>query len=120
MFLSGDLVSPFQIGVNGVPSIRLVEQTDGGLSTLMRDHFVSQGAQRSNLFERDFINLSQVSLDANDTLDAALQSGVPWFACVVRRSYGVAQGIHLGPGRRTGRRGGVARDRDSCGSTMTS
>ena len=29
---------------------------------------------------------------------AALQSGVPWFACVVRRSYGVAQGIHLGPG----------------------
>lgn len=27
-----------------------------------------------------------------------LQSTVPWFACVVRRSYGVAQGIHLGPG----------------------
>jgi acetyl-CoA carboxylase carboxyltransferase component len=26
-----------------------------------------------------------------------LQSSVPWFACVVRRSYGVAQGIHLGP-----------------------
>ncbi len=23
---------------------------------------------------------------------------VPWFACVLRRSYGVAQGIHLGPG----------------------
>ncbi len=29
---------------------------------------------------------------------AVLQSTVPWFACVVRRSYGVAQGIHLGPG----------------------
>ncbi len=28
---------------------------------------------------------------------AVLQSSVPWFACVVRRSYGVAQGIHLGP-----------------------
>jgi acetyl-CoA carboxylase carboxyltransferase component len=27
-----------------------------------------------------------------------LQSSVPWFACIVRRSYGVAQGIHLGPG----------------------
>ncbi len=27
---------------------------------------------------------------------AVLQSTVPWFACVVRRSYGVAQGIHLG------------------------
>ena len=23
---------------------------------------------------------------------------MPWFACVLRRSYGVAQGIHLGPG----------------------
>jgi acetyl-CoA carboxylase carboxyltransferase component len=29
---------------------------------------------------------------------AALQSRVPWFAVVVRRSFGVAQGIHLGPG----------------------
>jgi len=29
---------------------------------------------------------------------AVLQSSVPWFACVVRRAYGVAQGIHLGPG----------------------
>ena len=29
---------------------------------------------------------------------AILQTGVPWFACVLRRSYGVAQGLHLGPG----------------------
>ena len=29
---------------------------------------------------------------------AVMQTGVPWFACVLRRSYGVAQGIHLGPG----------------------
>jgi acetyl-CoA carboxylase carboxyltransferase component len=29
---------------------------------------------------------------------AIMQTGVPWFACVLRRSYGVAQGIHLGPG----------------------
>jgi acetyl-CoA carboxylase carboxyltransferase component len=29
---------------------------------------------------------------------SVLQSTVPWFACVVRRSYGVAQGLHLGPG----------------------
>ena len=32
-----------------------------------------------------------------DVMFAALDSTVPWFACVVRRSYGVAQGIHLGP-----------------------
>ena len=29
---------------------------------------------------------------------AIMQTTVPWFACVLRRSYGVAQGIHLGPG----------------------
>ena len=29
---------------------------------------------------------------------AVLQSRVPWFAVVVRKSFGVAQGIHLGPG----------------------
>lgn len=29
---------------------------------------------------------------------AILQTGVPWFTCVLRRSYGVAQGIHFGPG----------------------
>jgi len=28
---------------------------------------------------------------------SVLQSTVPWFVCVVRRSYGVAQGLHLGP-----------------------
>jgi acetyl-CoA carboxylase carboxyltransferase component len=33
-----------------------------------------------------------------NTMFTVLQSRVPWFACVVRRSYGVAQGIHLGPG----------------------
>lgn len=29
---------------------------------------------------------------------AVMQTTVPWFACVLRRSYGVAQGIHFGPG----------------------
>lgn len=33
---------------------------------------------------------------------AVLQSSVPWFACVVRRSYGVAQGLHLGPSEISG------------------
>ena len=32
---------------------------------------------------------------------AIMQTTVPWFACVLRRSYGVAQGIHLGPGATT-------------------
>ena len=73
VFLTGDRVSPYQIGVDGVPTIRLLELTNGAQRNVLRDHFASTGAQRSNLYERDFINLSQVSLDANDTLDNALQ-----------------------------------------------
>lgn len=33
-----------------------------------------------------------------EALFAALQSTVPWFAVLIRKSFGVAQGIHYGPG----------------------
>jgi len=33
-----------------------------------------------------------------EALFAAVQSSVPWFAVLVRKSFGVAQGIHYGPG----------------------
>lgn len=75
VFLTGDLVSPYQISADGVPSIRLIDVSGQQLGPVLRDHFASAGSNRSNLFERDFIDLSRVSLDANDTLDAALQSG---------------------------------------------
>ncbi len=32
-----------------------------------------------------------------EAIFAVLQSGVPWFSVVLRRSFGVAQGIHFGP-----------------------
>lgn len=75
VFLTGDVVSPYQIGVGGVPEIQLIELGGDALGAQVRDHFYSAGSNRSNLFERDLVNLSQVSLDANDTLDAALQNG---------------------------------------------
>lgn len=75
VFLTGDLVSPFQISADGVPSIRIIDVAGQQLGPVLRDHFASVGSARSNLFERDLINLSRVSLDANDTLDAALQTG---------------------------------------------
>jgi uncharacterized protein (DUF1501 family) len=77
VFLNGDLVSPYRIGVDGVPSIRLIDLAGDVLGPTLRDHFASAGSNRNNLFERDFINISQVSLDANDTLDSALQNGSP-------------------------------------------
>jgi len=75
VFLTGDTVSPYQIGTEGVPNIQFLTQTSGAIGNLLRDHFDSAGAQRSNLFERDYVNISRVSLQANDTLGAALQSG---------------------------------------------
>lgn len=75
VFLTGDLVSPYQISADGVPSIRLIEAVNGDIETALRDHFTSAGSTRTNLFERDFIDLSRVSLDANDILDSALKAG---------------------------------------------
>lgn len=79
VFLAGERVAPYQIGAGGVPSILLIdaarERLPAGSSGLVRDHFAAEGSNRSNLFERDFIDLSRISLDANDLLDQALQSG---------------------------------------------
>lgn len=78
VFLTGDRVSGYNVGTNGVPSISLVDLAENNLppsaQSLLRDHFTAQGSQSENLFERDFINISRVSLDANDTLEAALSS----------------------------------------------
>ena len=75
VFLTGEQVSAYQIGADGVPAIRLVELSPPALRATLRDHFTSAGSNRNNVFERDLINLSRVSLDANDKLDAALQAG---------------------------------------------
>jgi uncharacterized protein (DUF1501 family) len=79
VFLNGDHVSTYNMGTDGVPSIGLIDFAGSSFSpalqALARDHFSSQNSIRENLFERDFINISRVSLDANDTLDSALSSG---------------------------------------------
>ena len=79
VFLAGEQVAPYQIGADGVPSILLVDAARDRLSagsfSLVQDHFASKGSSRSNLFERDFIDLSRTSLDANALLDKALTSG---------------------------------------------
>ncbi len=75
IFLTGDSVSPYQISPAGVPAIRLIEAAPPQFAGLFRDHFASTGAERSNLFERDFIDISRVTLDANEVLEAALRSG---------------------------------------------
>lgn len=79
VFLTGSDVAPYQISAAGVPSISLIDAAGNRFSpqaqALVRSHLAAEGTQRTNLFEHDFVNLSQVSLDANDLLDSALQSG---------------------------------------------
>lgn len=75
VFLTGETVSPYQINTDGVPAIGIIDAVGDEFGAILRDHFISEGADRDNLFERDFIELSRVSQAANSTLDQALQSG---------------------------------------------
>jgi len=79
VFLTGNQVSPYQISAEGVPSIALIDAAGDRVSAAaraaMRDHFAAGNDTPTNLFERDFVDLSRISLDANDTLAAALASG---------------------------------------------
>ena len=78
VFLTGKDVSPYQISADGVPSIGLIDAAgdrfNANAQARVRDHFIAAGDQRFNLFERDFVNLSRTSLEANDLLDDALQT----------------------------------------------
>ena len=51
VFLSGERVGPYQIGVDGVPSIFLLDRIGNGvpasLGPIFRDHFTSAGENRS-------------------------------------------------------------------------
>ncbi len=82
VFLSGQSVMPYQIGAGGVPQIELLARTGNGipppLTDILRGHFASTDVARTNLFERDVVNLRQVSFKANDLLDAALDAAPPF------------------------------------------
>ena len=94
VFLAGDTVGSYELEVDGVPSNALIEEAGANLPLnsiplelqgLLRDHFSSAGADRSNLLERDVIDRSRVSLDANDKMRFALQ-GAPGFTAEFPRS----------------------------------
>lgn len=78
VFLAGELVKPYQVGVEGVPGVGLIELAEDNFppaeQALMREHFGLGNTSRNNLFERDFIDISRISMEANNTLDAALSS----------------------------------------------
>ena len=79
VFLTGKQVSPYQISAGGVPSIALIDfagdRVSAAAESAMRAHFAAGSATPSNLYERDIVDLSRISLDANDTLADALAAG---------------------------------------------
>jgi uncharacterized protein (DUF1501 family) len=76
VFLSGETARPYQIGVDGVQQIALIDedaiQFPEEIDTLLRAHFEDAQTARSNLFQRDFVTESRRSLEANDVINAAL------------------------------------------------
>ncbi|MCX2981814.1 DUF1501 domain-containing protein [Halieaceae bacterium IMCC14734] len=94
VFLAGDTVGAYEMEKDGIPSIALIEEAGRNLPLtsiplqlqgLLRDHFASAGNNRGNLLERDIIDLSRVSLDANDKMRIALE-GAPSFTTEFPRS----------------------------------
>ncbi|MEL7030501.1 MAG: DUF1501 domain-containing protein, partial [Pseudomonadota bacterium] len=81
VLLSGELVQPYQIGTEGVQEIIAIDQDalplSPAFSTILRQHFETAGPQRANLFERDFVNASVVSLGANDLFNSSLTDAPP-------------------------------------------
>ncbi|MCB1676318.1 MAG: DUF1501 domain-containing protein [Halioglobus sp.] len=79
VFLNGEVVTPYQTSTEGALPLYLLdagrEFLPAPVADALRDHFVAAGNGANNLLERDFIDLSRMSLDANDTLRAALLGG---------------------------------------------
>ena len=79
VFLSGDTALPYQIGPDGVQQIAFINPDDvplaPELTATLEDHFRGVGPQRINLFERDFVDISVRSLDANALFNDALTAG---------------------------------------------
>ncbi len=88
---------------------------DGGSMTADGAHKIRRFVEMCDLFHVPIVSFvdepgfaigTQAEKDGTiragmNAMFAIMQTTVPWFACVLRRSYGVAQGIHLGPGATT-------------------
>ena len=72
VFLSGEIVGPFEVGSNGPEEIAgLGEDTFYGsasLPQLFEDHLKSENDALSHLLQRDFVNVVDRSIDANRAL----------------------------------------------------
>lgn len=85
VFLSGQRVQPYQLGLNGPPQFAAIENqwllgTGGDSRTawdLMREHFLGGTAQRANYFERDMADASARALRASEIFTDAYSTASP-------------------------------------------
>ena len=78
LFLTGENVLPYQIGLNGADEIDLLtEFNDSSLSDLVRRHFTAADFAGSNLIEKDVADIADKSVVLNQTYNEAVASLIP-------------------------------------------
>ena len=82
VFLSGEIVGQFQVGANGPAEIVGVgDETlygSAALPNLLEAHLRAENESLSNLFQRDFVNVIDRSIDANRTLKSSFGETPPF------------------------------------------
>lgn len=82
VFLQGEIVGQYQVGSGGPEEVRGVsEETLFGSSALpeiYEAHLRGEGQSISNLFQRDFVNVMNRSIDANRTLRESFGGASPF------------------------------------------
>ena len=85
VFLSGNLVQPYQLGLNGPPQFAPIENPwllgtayeSATARQLMREHFLGGSTQFNNYFERDMATASANALRASEIFNDAFSAGTP-------------------------------------------
>lgn len=78
LFLTGQDVLPYQIGLDGAPEIYLLsEYNDDGISNLLRRHFTAAEFNGSNLIGRDIAQIADKSVVLNESYNEAVANLIP-------------------------------------------
>lgn len=78
VWLSGDVAQQYQLSIGGPDNLIAIQwppyfgAEDPAVSSLMEQHFRSQGLSPVNLFQRDIVDRSRRALDANQAYSAAM------------------------------------------------
>lgn len=78
LFLTGQEVLPYQIGLNGAEEIDLLTEFDNAdISTLLRRHFSAADFNQSNLIEKDVARIADKSVVLNENYNQAVANLIP-------------------------------------------